>query len=150
MAVAESLTGGMLSAALTRAPGASATFRGGMVVYAEDLKTALAGVAQPLLDAHGAVSAEVAAALARGARDRLSADLGLGITGVAGPDPVGELAVGTVFAAVSGTGVSEVSRAALPGSRTEIRESAVSLALGLLAAVLTEPGMPEDHAGVTP
>jgi len=153
VAVAESLTGGLLSAALTMTAGSSATFRGGLVVYSTDLKTALADVPQPLLDVQGPVSAAVASALARGARHRLDADLGIGITGVAGPEPVGEHPVGTVFLAVAGDHVSEVTRADLAGSRTEIREAAVSAALGLLVTVVTahrEPGMPEGAADVTP
>lgn len=152
VAVAESLTGGLLSAALTQPPGASVTFRGGLVVYATDLKTVLADVPQPLLEAHGAVSADVAAALARGARDRLGADLGLGITGVAGPDPVGPHPPGTVFVAVAGSGVSNVSGLLLAGSRLEIRDAAVAVALALLERVLTDreqEGNAEPCADVT-
>ena len=87
VAVAESLTGGLLGAALTTTPGSSATFRGGLIVYATDLKETLAGVPGPLLEAEGPVSAHVAAARAAGARDRLGATYGVGVTGVAGPDP---------------------------------------------------------------
>ncbi|MDQ3715926.1 MAG: CinA family protein [Actinomycetota bacterium] len=136
IAVAESLTGGLLSAALTRSPGSSATFRGGLVVYATDLKARLADVAQPLLDAQGPVCADVAQALASGARRKLSADLGVGITGVAGPDPVGNHPAGTVFLAVAGADTGAVSRLALAGSRTEIREAAVAEALRLLVSVI--------------
>lgn len=153
VAVAESLTGGLLSAALTRSPGSSATFRGGVVAYATDLKATLVGVGQPLLDAHGPVSAEVAAALATGARDRLAADLGVGLTGVAGPDPVGEHPPGTVFVAVTGDGVGAASRLDVPGSRAQIRAAAVAAALSLLADVLraaAEPGIPDVAARVTP
>jgi len=151
VAVAESLTGGLLSAALTEVPGASETFRGGLVVYATDLKAALADVPRPLLDAQGPVSADVAAALARGARQRLGAELGLGITGVAGPDPVGDHPAGTVFVAVSGNGVGEVSQVDLTGSRAQIREAAVQAGLRLLSAVLLGgTGIPEPSSGVTP
>ncbi len=153
VAVAESLTGGLLSAALTRSPGSSATFRGGLIVYATDLKASLADVPEQLLRTQGPVGPDVAAALARGVRQRLTADLGIGITGVAGPDRVGEHQPGTVFLAVAGNGVREVTRADLAGSRTEIREAAVSVALELLAAVVCahrEFGMPEGHASVTP
>lgn len=153
VAVAESLTGGMLSAALTRAPGSSVTFRGGLVVYATDLKAILGGVPQPLLDAQGPVSAEVAAALAGGVRSRLGADIGIGITGVAGPDPVGEHPAGTVFVAVAGADFVDVSRAALAGSRSEIREQGVDAALSLLKAVLdrrSELGIMGRSPGVTP
>lgn len=151
VAVAESLTGGLLCAALTRSPGASKTFRGGLVVYTTDLKAALADVPRPLLDAQGPVSADVAAALAGGARQRLGADLGVGITGVAGPDPVGEHPAGTVFVAVAGDGVGEVSRLDLTGSRTQIREAAVQAGLRQLTAVLPAwTGIPESSSGVTP
>lgn len=152
VAVAESLTGGLLSAALTSSPGSSNTFRGGLIVYATDLKALLAGVPQPLLDAQGPVSADVAAALARGARHRLDADLGVGITGVAGPDPVGEHPAGTVFLAVAGEGVGKVCRVELAGSRAEIRQAAVGAALTALADVLDgrKDGIPDPAAGVTP
>lgn len=151
VAVAESLTGGLLSAALTESPGASETFRGGLVVYATDLKAVLADVPRPLLDAQGSVSADVAGALARGARERLGADLGVGVTGVAGPDPVGEHPVGTVFVGVAGEGVGEVSRVELAGSRTQIRAAAVQAALSQLAAVLQAGnGIPESSSSVTP
>jgi len=151
VAVAESLTGGLLSAALTESPGASETFRGGLVAYATDLKAVLADVPRPLLDAQGPVSADVAGALARGARERLGADLGVGVTGVAGPDPVGEHPVGTVFVGVAGEGVGEVSRVELAGSRTQIRAAAVQAALSQLAAVLQAGnGIPESSSSVTP
>ncbi|MBA3368744.1 MAG: CinA family protein [Geodermatophilaceae bacterium] len=136
VAVAESLTGGLLSAALTSSPGSSATFRGGLVVYATDLKARLADVSRPLLDAQGPVSADVAQALASGARRRLSADLGVGITGVAGPDPIYGHPAGTVFLAVAGADTGAVSRVELAGSRTEIREAAVAAALDLLLSVV--------------
>jgi len=151
VAVAESLTGGLLSAALTQPAGASEYFRGGLVVYATDLKARLADVPQPLLDAEGPVCAEVAAALARGVRERLDADLGIGITGVAGPDPVGDHPAGTVFIAVAGAGFSEVSRLYLRGSRSEIREASVTAALTLLVAVAGaagQPGMPDRPAAL--
>ena len=87
IAVAESLTGGLLAAALTDVPGASAVFRGGVVAYATELKAVLLGVDRALLAAQGAVSAEVAGAMATGVRDRLGATVGAATTGVAGPDP---------------------------------------------------------------
>ncbi len=150
VAVAESLTGGLLSAALSESPGSSETFRGGVVVYATDLKTALAGVPEALLDSQGPVSQDVAAALAHGIRNKLGADLGLGITGVAGPDPVGQHSPGTVFLAVSGDRINEVSGVDLSGSRAEIRAAAVAAALDLLAAVLGGGGesqpVPERYA----
>lgn len=153
VAVAESLTGGLVSAALSATAGSSATFRGGLVVYATDLKALLAGVAQPLLDAQGPVNADVATALARGVRENLGSDLGVGITGVAGPEPVGDYEPGTVFLAVAGADFDSVTRAELSGSRAEIRSASVSAALNLLLSTLVpahESGMPEGSPGVTP
>src|SRR4051794_640980 len=125
VAVAESLTGGMLGAALTDTPGASATFRGGLIVYATDLKETLGGVPGPLLDAEGAVSAQVAAALAAGARDRAVATYGVAVTGVAGPDGQGGRAPGTVYAAVAGPAGGEVQELSFEGDRAAIRAAAV-------------------------
>ncbi len=134
VAVAESLTGGLLCAALTETPGASTTMRGGLVVYATDLKATLAGVDATLLAERGAVDPDVAIALARGARIQLGATFGLGVTGVAGPDPQDGQPVGTVFAAVSGPH-GETSVAPLfAGGRAEIRAASVLACLELLAA----------------
>jgi nicotinamide-nucleotide amidase len=138
VAVAESLTGGLLTAALTAPAGASVVVRGGLVVYATDLKAALAGVPAPLLAAQGPVSPDVAAALAAGARDRLGATYGLSLTGVAGPDPQGDTPVGTVFAGVAGPGGGEVRRLALTGDRAAIRTASVRAALALLAERLSD------------
>ena len=134
VAVAESLTGGLLTAALTRVPGASATVRGGLVVYATDLKAQLAGVPSALLAERGAVDPDVAAALASGVRDRLAADYGVGVTGVAGPEPQDGRPVGTVFIAVAGPHRTRVQEAALDGSREQIRAAAVDFCLALLDA----------------
>jgi len=134
VAVAESLTGGLITAALTQTPGASATVRGGLVVYATDLKASLAGVPAGLLARCGAVHPRVARELARGARQRLSASCGLGVTGVAGPDPQDGQPVGTVFVAVCGPGGETVQRWALTGGREEIRAAAVAAAVALLRA----------------
>jgi nicotinamide-nucleotide amidase len=132
VAVAESLTGGALATALSERAGASTTFRGGVVVYATDLKESLAGVPGPLLDAHGAVSEATAAALAAGARDRLGADWGLATTGVAGPSEQDGQPVGTVFVAVAGPEGGEVRRLQLPGDRAQVRALSVTYALDLL------------------
>ncbi|HUR51313.1 MAG TPA: CinA family nicotinamide mononucleotide deamidase-related protein [Mycobacteriales bacterium] len=132
LAVAESLTGGMLAAALTDRAGASETFRGGVVVYATDLKETLAGVPHALLDVAGPVSDATAAALAAGARDRLGADWGLGVTGVAGPSEQDGHPVGTVFVAVAGPEDGEVCRLQLPGGRAQVRARSVTSALDLL------------------
>lgn len=129
--VAESLTGGMLSAALTSLPGSSTVFRGGLVVYATDLKHQLARVPTDLLDRVGAVHADVALQLARGAREVLGATIGVGITGVAGPDQQDGQAVGTVFLAV--VGVEEtVAERHFAGGREDIRAQSVDAALELL------------------
>jgi len=133
VAVAESLTGGLLGAALTTTPGSSATFRGGLIVYATDLKETLAGVPGPLLEAEGPVSAHVAAALAAGARDRLGATYGVGVTGVAGPDPQNGQPVGTVHLAVAGPAEGEVRSLRCEGDREQIRAATVGAALSLLA-----------------
>jgi nicotinamide-nucleotide amidase len=138
VAVAESLTGGLLAARLTDTPGASRTFRGALIVYAADLKVSLAGVPAPLLDAQGPVSPDVAAALAAGVRDRLGATYGLAVTGVAGPGPQNGLPAGTVYVAVAGAGAGEVRRLALSGDRAQVRSAAVDAALSLLHAWLAD------------
>ena len=140
VAVAESLTGGLLGAALTSTPGSSSTFRGGLVVYATDLKERLAGVPGPLLAAEGPVSAHVAAALAAGARDRLGATYGVGVTGVAGPDPQNGQPVGTVHLAVAGPAEGEVRSLRCEGDREQIRAQTVAAALSLLAEVVAARG----------
>lgn len=132
VAVAESLTGGLLAAALTDPPGSSVTFRGGLVAYATDLKQSLAGVPGPLLSAHGAVAQETAAALAAGARERCGADYGLATTGVAGPSEQEGRPVGTVFVAVAGPAGGQVRALQLPGDRDRVRSVTVTLALDLL------------------
>jgi nicotinamide-nucleotide amidase len=132
VAVAESLTGGLLTAALTDTPGASVTVRGGLVVYATPLKASLAGVPAPLLEERGAVDPDVALALARGVRSRLGATYGLGVTGVAGPDPQDGRDVGTVFLALAGPDDETVAERALSGDRAAIRAGAVRAALDVL------------------
>ena len=132
VATAESLTGGMLSAALVDVPGASGVFRGGLVVYATELKAILAGVPQDLLDRRGPVDGEVAAALASGAMRRCGADWGLATTGVAGPRPQDGHPVGTVWIAVAGPAGVTTRRLAVPGDRGAIRAATVRAALGML------------------
>ena len=134
--VAESLTGGLLAARLTERPGSSATFRGGVVVYATDLKASLADVPSAVLVRNGAVSEETALALAEGARARLGADWGIGVTGVAGPDEQEDQAVGTVFIAVAGPTGRQVLTRRLPGDRERIRLWTVAVALDLLRGTL--------------
>src|SRR3954465_6695739 len=137
VAVAESLTGGLLGAPLTSMPGASATFRGGVLVYAAGLKEPLGGVPGPLLHAEGAVSAEVAAAMAAGVRDRTGATYGVALTGVAGPDLQEGHPPGTVFVAVAGPSGGQVRSLRPPGGRAEIRDGAVGAALDMLRDVVS-------------
>ena len=112
-------------------------FRGGLVVYATDLKASLAGVPADLLAARGPVDGEVAAALAAGARDRCAADWGLATTGVAGPDPQDGQPVGTVWVAVAGPpGHARRTRLIASGGRPAIRRAAVTAALDLLVTAL--------------
>lgn len=135
LAVAESLTGGLLAATLVEVPGASRVFRGGFVVYATDLKATLAGVSVALLAERGPVDAQVAVQLAVGARERCRADWGLATTGVAGPDPQGGQPVGTVWIAVAGPEGSTVRGVAGTGDRAQIRAQTVHAVLSLLAEV---------------
>ncbi|MFC3995427.1 CinA family protein [Nocardiopsis sediminis] len=135
VATAESLTGGLIGAALTSVAGASATYRGGVVAYATDLKSALLGVPAGLLAAHGAVHPDVARAMAAGARERLGATFGLAVTGVAGPEPQDGREVGTVFCAVAGPGSAvRVDELRLNGARAAIRDQTVEQALRFLIA----------------
>jgi nicotinamide-nucleotide amidase len=138
LAVAESLTGGLLAAALTSVPGASAVFRGGVVAYATDLKAALLGVPSGLLERHGAVHPSVAEAMAEGARRRLGAAVGAATTGVAGPDPSDGQPVGSVYIAVSSADGTTHRHLALSGDRQQIRQATVEASLSLLIGVLRE------------
>jgi nicotinamide-nucleotide amidase len=137
VAAAESLTAGLFCASLASVPGASATLRGGLVVYATDLKTALAGVPGDLLAAHGPVSPQTAAALAEGVRDRCAATWGVGLTGVAGPDPVDGHGPGRVYVGIAGSGRTHVRRLDLAGDRAGIRAGAVDAAMDGLLSLLS-------------
>ncbi|MBV9091654.1 MAG: nicotinamide-nucleotide amidohydrolase family protein [Mycobacteriaceae bacterium] len=132
IATAESLTGGLLAAALAGVPGASSVLRGGLVTYTEDTKMALAGVPRQVLAQVGPVSAPTARALAVGAQQRCAATWGIGITGVAGPDPHGGHPVGTVFVGLAGPTGTEVTELLLTGSRWDIRINAAHHALARL------------------
>jgi nicotinamide-nucleotide amidase len=135
---AESLTGGLVAAALTAVPGASAVFRGGVVAYAADVKASLLDVPASLLDRYGTVHRDVAVAMAHGARRRLDAAIGVATTGVAGPDPVDGQPAGTVHVAVV-TAAGPAHRAlALAGDRQQIRQHTVEHALRLLISALQE------------
>jgi nicotinamide-nucleotide amidase len=138
IATAESCTGGLLAARLTEPPGASAYVKGGIVAYANETKISQAGVAAELIEAHGAVSAEVADALADGARTRLGADVGVGITGIAGPGGGSEeKPVGLVWLSVATANGEHLTRSVnLPGSRTDVRDRATTVAMHLIRRAL--------------
>ena len=133
LAVAESCTGGMVAQRITSVPGASRSFLGGVVVYSDQLKTALAGVSAELIAQHGAVSAEVAKALAHGIRLRTGATIGLGVTGIAGPTGATESKpVGLVHIAVSDAQGTDAMERTFRGDRQRIREWASQQALDLV------------------
>jgi nicotinamide-nucleotide amidase len=140
VATAESCTGGLMAGRLTDLAGSSAYVLGGLVVYSNEAKTALAGVPASLIEAHGAVSPEVAIALSAGARSRLGADIGIGITGIAGPGGgTPEKPVGTVCISVSSAGDSEERTVRLPGGRADVRDRTTTVALHMLRALLLRP-----------
>ncbi|RDI31489.1 competence/damage-inducible protein cinA [Rhodococcus sp. AG1013] len=132
VATAESLTAGLLAATLAGVPGASDVLRGGLIVYATELKGALAGVDADVLNRDGPVAPTTAAQLADGARARCGADWGVGLTGVAGPDPQDGHGPGTVFLAVAGPDGTEVTALDLDGDRWEIRLGSVRSAVSSL------------------
>lgn len=140
VATAESLTGGLVVAALTTVPGSSEVVRGGFCAYHRDVKADVVGVSEEALHG-GAVTARVAEELAAGCRDRMGADYGIGTTGVAGPAPSDGCDVGTVYIAISGSeNGSEWSasrRLWLTGDRDMIREKTVRESLGMLAERLS-------------
>ena len=129
VATAESLTAGLLTATLAGVPGASAVLRGGLIVYATDLKQALAGVSAHTLASDGPVGASTAEQLAVGARRVCDADWGVGLTGVAGPESQDGWPVGTVFLGLAGPHGTEVLRLKLSGDRWTIRMAAVRSAV---------------------
>jgi nicotinamide-nucleotide amidase len=133
LAVAESCTGGMIAQRITSVPGASRSFLGGAIVYSDALKTAIAGVPAKLIAKEGAVSAEVAKALANGIRLRTGATLGLGVTGIAGPSGGSEeKPVGLVYIALSDAQKNETIEKNFRGDRDRIREYASQQALDLI------------------
>jgi len=133
LAVAESCTGGLLAERITSVSGSSRYFLGGAIVYSNHLKTELAGVPAEMIERHGAVSREVAAALAEGIRYRCESTLGVGITGVAGPTGgTADTPVGVVFHAVAGDRGTEVVQRNFPGDRKRIRRFASTMALDMV------------------
>lgn len=139
VAVAESLTAGLVAARLADVPGASDVLRGGVVAYASDLKASLLGVDAGLLRRAGAVDPQVATQMARGVRERLGADIGVATTGVAGPDPADGRPPGTVYVAVATDRTSQVLGEHLGGDRAAVRAATVDLALTLLLTTATRP-----------
>lgn len=136
LASAESLTGGELAALLTRTPGASAIFVGGVITYATSLKASLLGVSEETIAVHGVVSAECAAEMAAGVRRATGSDWALSTTGVAGPDRQEGKPVGTVFVGIAGPGRAHVVMLALGGSRDAIRATTCTEALAALVEEL--------------
>jgi nicotinamide-nucleotide amidase len=145
--VGESCTGGLVAARLTDPPGASRYFAGGVVAYSNEAKTALLGVAPELIERHGAVSEEVAEALADGALERFGADTAIGLTGIAGPDggtpdkPVGRVCF-SVVALRDGTPERVTRSIDMPGSRGDVRDRSTAVALHLLRRLLLREPMP--------
>ena len=139
-AVAESLSGGLVSATLVDVPGASNVLRGAVVAYATDLKATLLDVDRALLDERGAVDPDVAGAMACGVRARLGADVGLATTGVAGPDPQDGQPPGTVHVAVCTPDGTTVRSLLLAGDRGQVRARSVEAVLALAVEILGRPG----------
>ncbi len=141
LAVAESLTGGLLTSSIVDVPGASAVLLGGVVAYASPVKASVLGVDAQLIAEHGVIDAEVARQMARGAADRLSvagraAEYALATTGVAGPDPQDGHPAGTVWIGLATPAGERAQQLALSGDRPAIRAAAVDAALILLAEEL--------------
>lgn len=133
IATAESCTGGLVGHLLTEVPGASATFSGGIVAYADDVKTASLGVPGSTLSSHGAVSAQVAVAMAEGARRVLGVDLGVAVTGIAGPDGgSADKPVGLTYVAVADAAGHDVRRFQWTGDRHANKLASAGAALDLV------------------
>jgi nicotinamide-nucleotide amidase len=142
IATAESLTGGRLAAVLTGTPGASATYVGGVVTYATELKQSLLGVEEALVERYGVVSAECARAMAAGVRAITGATYGLATTGVAGPTEQEGRAVGTVFVGLAGPGLDQAVALELSGKRDRIQDRTCREALSAIEAVLRREETP--------
>jgi PncC family amidohydrolase len=133
LATAESCTGGLVAHLITEVPGSSDYFAGALVTYSNDVKVALAGVPPDVLDAHGAVSAQVALAMAEGTRRRLEVDVAVAVTGVAGPDGgTAAKPVGLTYVAVADADGSEVRRHLWEGDRSENKRLSAAAALDLV------------------
>jgi nicotinamide-nucleotide amidase len=141
LATAESCTGGLVGSLLTAVPGASDVFRGGIIAYANTVKTQVLGVPSLVLESHGAVSEACAAAMAAGARRVLGADIAVAVTGIAGPaGGTPEKPVGTVCLAWSGGGLDRVATVLLRGDRDRIRLLSASRALDGIRRGLARSG----------
>jgi len=147
LATAESLTGGLVGALLTSVPGASASYLGGVISYATRLKATLAGVTESTLTARGPVAERTAAEMASGVAIRCSADWGVAVTGVAGPEPQDGHPVGQVFVGLArpATGWSSVRELRMVGDRAAIRHQTAVAALALLAETLRNAGQPAER-----
>ena len=143
VATAESLTAGMVAATLANTPGASGMLQGGVVAYQNSVKSAVLGVPEPLLAKAGSVDADVARAMAEGARAACGADIGVSTTGVAGPDAHDGKEVGTVYIAVASGKGSEAFGYAFSGGRAEIREQAAAAALARVLELLRRTELPQ-------
>jgi nicotinamide-nucleotide amidase len=137
MATAESMTGGLVAAALTAVPGASEVFSGAIVAYTASAKESALGVSARLIAEHGQVSAEVALAMADGAVDRLGVEVAVAVTGAAGPDPL-DREPGTVVIAVRTPEASRTRQLLLPGDREQVRTYATTAALHQTRLALTQ------------
>lgn len=145
LATAESLTGGLVAAAVTAVPGASEVFRGGIVAYATDSKRDVLTVPPDVLRAHGPVAGETAQAMAEAVCRLFGADLGIATTGVAGPDPVGDLPPGVVYVAAALVGgPARVARPPCSGDRAAIRACALIAALEAGLALLDSGNPPRE------
>lgn len=138
LATAESLTGGLVGAALASVPGASAVYRGGVISYASEVKADLLGVDAQLIKARGTVDPEVALRMAQGARRACGADYALATTGAAGPEPWDGKPVGRVYLGLAGPAGSRVLKRNYKGDRQQIRQQAVHDSLALLLETLVE------------
>ena len=132
VATCESLTGGMICAALVDVPGASRVVRGGLITYQTDTKSLLAGVDAGLIEAHGVVSAEVARAMAAGARDALHANIAVSATGMASPGEIGDPPAGTVFVGLASAAGVQAVELHLTGDRQAVRQQTVDAAIKLI------------------
>jgi len=141
LATAESCTGGLVAHLITEVPGSSAYFLGGLVTYADGIKTALADVPPPVLEAHGAVSAQVAVAMAEGARRRLSVDVAVAVTGIAGPDGGTDTKpVGLTYVAVADVEGDTVRRHQWSDDRSGNKRASAAAALSLVLERLAPSG----------